>query len=142
MRMSRSMLAAVAGWLVLACGDSGVTPGDGNDSVGAIEGVVLGPSIEGESVPLPGANVLVYRATCGMGALCVITANATTDSVGHYALHDLPPTSYIAVVNPPSGMALESQEMPVEVKAGQTLTLSFSVTRVSGSAASGTMTVR
>lgn len=133
MRISRSTFVTVTGLLLLACSDNGVTPGDGGDEVGSIEGQVLAPSIEGEPTPLPGANVMVYRATCELGALCVTTANATTDSTGHYVLHDLPPTSYVAVVTPPSGMALEGQEMHVEVKAGQTLTLSFSVSRVSSS---------
>ena len=117
------VITAIAAGLTLGCGDS--LPGG---QPGTIAGRIWAPSVEGDSVPLSGATVLVTETFCGFGALCAIAAQTTTDSLGHYLL-TVPPDQYSAVVNAPPDMALQSASTSLSVSAGQAVTWSVTLQR-------------
>ncbi|HEY2824060.1 MAG TPA: DUF4382 domain-containing protein [Gemmatimonadales bacterium] len=101
-------------------------------ATGTIEGTVMGPDAAGDTVPVKGANVLVYGSACPPDqpvcpSLAVVAASSNTDANGHYALRLVNAGTYTAVVNSPPNSGLGSASTQVNVVAGQVTQQSFTI---------------
>jgi hypothetical protein len=108
-------------------------------TTGRISGVVSGPSIEGEMLPLPDVSVSVFRGDSAMPAeTWGLAASARTDNDGRFVVPFLRAGSYIVRVDAPSYYGFAPAIVPdVVVRVNQEHTLAIELQRRTASHGDG-----